>query len=315
MLACSAWAGPLSLNDASVGSPTGINLAYTSGQLKHIYALSDGGIGQFSDRTCSNGTSALSCTFSGTNGLVDSDARQVMYDDACQFWPNRTASDNDCLVVATANGLSFFRPDSSSGDVCQGEWRSLKLSATGIPSDEINRMHYHAGSGRLWMATSGGGMASCKFGSDPSRSGPYLDNCDSYRSSNTDFVVTNDVIDFQFLYEGSSAEMLWTLSRPVTEADGSTSNGGVGLLKANGEEGEWPLPSDLQRPLDLEASRAVIAGTRMLWLWWALSFQVSLPALDLWQRFVTVPRPILFRSLTTEPLRPSRYHNGIIHRG
>ena len=55
--------------------------------------------------------------------------------------------------------------------------------------------------------------------------------------------------------------MLWTLSRSVTEVDGSTSNGGVGLLKANGEQGDWPLPSDLQRPLDLEASRAIIAGT------------------------------------------------------
>ena len=61
-------------------------------------------------------------------------------------------------------------------------------------------------------------------------------SCENYRSSNTDFVVTNDVIDFKFLYEGSSAEMLWTLSRSVTEADGSTTNGGVGLLKANGEK-------------------------------------------------------------------------------
>ena len=82
----------------------------------------------------------------------------------------------------------------------------------------------------------------------------------NYRSSNTDFVVTNDVIDFKFLYEDSSAEMLWTLSRSVTEVDGSTTNGGVGLLKANGEQGDWPLPSNLQRPLELEASRAIISG-------------------------------------------------------
>ena len=54
--------------------------------------------------------------------------------------------------------------------------------------------------------------------------------------------------------------MLWTLSRSVTEVDGSTTNGGVGLLKANGEQGDWPLPSNLQRPLELEASRAIISG-------------------------------------------------------
>ena len=130
--------------------------------------MSDGGIGQFSDRTCGGGTSVVSCVYSGTNGLTDSDARQVLYDESCEFWPNRSASDGDCLVVATANGLSFFKPDSSSGTQCDGEWRSLKLSATGIASDEINRMHYHTNSGRLWMATAGGGMASCKFGSDSS---------------------------------------------------------------------------------------------------------------------------------------------------
>ena len=143
----------------------------------------------------------LAARFSGTNGLVDSDARQVMYDDACQFWPNRKCQ----TAIAWWWQLpmaSFFRPDSPRG-LCDGEWRSLKLSAAGIPSDEINRMHYHTNSGRLWMATSGGGMASCKFGSDSSRSGPYFDDCENYRSSNTDFVVTNDVIDFEFLYEGS----------------------------------------------------------------------------------------------------------------
>ena len=86
MLATPLWAGPLSLNDASVGSPTGINLGFSSSQL-NIFALSDGGIGQFSDRTCGGGTSVVSCVYSGTNGLTDSDARQVLYDDPANFGP------------------------------------------------------------------------------------------------------------------------------------------------------------------------------------------------------------------------------------
>ena len=121
-------------------------------------------------------------------------------------------------------------------------------------------MYYNQSMGRLWMATTGGGLAACKFGSSNARNAPYFDQCDHYRANNHTFVVTNNVIDFQFIAEDTANQMLWTLSRPETASDGSTSAGGVGVLRSSGLEYAYGFPSGLERPLDLEQLSQIRVG-------------------------------------------------------